>query len=221
MVAFYSYAECFVKVNIGDIMVLTMPETKASKVVGLTGPIAAGKDAVARVLARHGAVIIDADSVAHSLYASQTPVWRELVRTFGSKILNRGGKINRKKLAELVFSDPAKLKQLDRLIHPYLKEAIALLIEKARAEKEPLIVVNAAVLKEIGLVDLVDEVWVVLASKTARLKRLLRLGLARKEALARMSAQMKSKDYQSLADNIIHNNGSRQQLNKQVLPLLD
>ena len=88
------------------------------KVIGLTGPIGAGKDEVARILRRRGAYIIDADAVAHTLYETQTPVWHELIRVFGSKVLVRGGKINRKKLGDIVFSDQKRLKELDRIIHP-------------------------------------------------------------------------------------------------------
>ncbi|MBN2058569.1 MAG: dephospho-CoA kinase [Candidatus Saganbacteria bacterium] len=194
---------------------------KACKIIGLTGPIASGKDTVARILARHGALVIDADKVAHSLYAAQTPVWRELVKNFGSKILNRGGQINRRKLAQIVFEDPAKLKLLNSLIHPLLKEAIDLMIEEARAGSAALIVVNAAVLKEIGLAAEVDEVWVVLASKKTRLGRLLRQGLSRQQALARMNAQTSRQQYLDLADAVIENNGSRPQLNKKIGLLLD
>ncbi len=183
-----------------------------TKIIGLTGPIGAGKDEVARILKRRGAYIIDADRLAHELYAAQSPLWHELVKAFGSRILMRGGKINRKKLGEIVFSDKKQLLQLNKLVHPRLKEAVAGEIEKGGE----LVVVNAAVLKEIGLLPLVDEVWVVTAPKEARLKRLVRNGLPESEAKKRIGSQLSAKEYSKLADVIINNTGTLKQLNGKV-----
>ena len=199
-------------------------QDKRFRLIGLTGPIGAGKDEVARILSKHGAYIISADSVAHQLYASQSPVWHALVKTFGSKILMRGGKVNRKKLGGIVFSDKKKLAALNQIIHPALKEAIKQIIidiiEKPQPrENKPapqLIAINAAVLKEIGLVDLVDEVWVVLATKETRLKRLVKKGLPKSEAEKRVRAQAGIKDYLQLADIVIKNDGTRKQLNAEI-----
>lgn len=188
------------------------------KVIGLTGPIGAGKDEVAALLRRSGAYIIDADQVAHSLYEAQTPVWHELIRVFGSKILNRGGKINRKKLGEIVFADEKQLKELDQIVHPHLKKAILEQIEscKSSAVSCKLIVINAAVLKEIGLADEVDEVWAVVAPKEIRLKRLIKAGLTKATALKRINAQAKQADYLKMADVVIRNEGSLAILKKTV-----
>jgi dephospho-CoA kinase len=193
-------------------------------IIGLTGPIGAGKDEVAKILRRRGAYMVDADEVAHTLYETQSPVWHGLIKCCGSKILNRGGKINRKKLGEIVFSDRRKLQELDRIVHPHLKEAIIQKVEKLKdldelgrvVEGRELIVINAAVMKEIGLVDYVDEVWVVTASKGTRLKRLMKMGLSKAEAMRRMNAQMPQKDYLKLADVVIKNEGTLKQLNAKV-----
>jgi dephospho-CoA kinase len=186
--------------------------SKKVKVIGLTGPIGAGKDEVARTLKRRGAYIINADSLAHKLYSSQTPLWHELVKTFGSKILMRGGKINRKKLGEIVFSDRRKLDQLNRLVHPRLKEAITEEIKNC----DRLTVINAAVLKEIGLLDLVDQVWLVTAPKELRLKRLINNGLAEKEAKNRIKAQASAREYSKIADVVINNAGTLKQLSGKI-----
>jgi len=191
-----------------------------TKIIGLTGPIGSGKNEAAKILRQHGAFVIEADEVAHTLYNTQSPVWHKLVRVFGSKILNRGGKINRKKLGEMVFSDKRKLKQLDRIVHPHLKEAIIHEAEDKRpldvARGKQLTIINAAVLKEIGLIDYVDEVWVVMAPKEKRLRRLLKVGLSKKEAAERMRSQISQKDYLKLADVVIQNNGTLKQLNAKV-----
>jgi dephospho-CoA kinase len=191
-----------------------------SKIIGLTGPIASGKNEVAKILRRRGAFVIEADEVAHALYKDQSPAWHELVRFFGSKILNRGGKINRKKLGEIVFADKRKLRQLNRIVHPYLKKAIIKIVESRKQNTEHrMIIINAAVLKEIGLVDYADEVWVVVASRAERLRRLLRTGLNRKEANARLRSQMSREEYVRIADVVIRNNGTRRSLKEQVLGL--
>lgn len=193
------------------------------RIIGLTGPIAAGKDAIAKILKRRGAYIIDADRVAHELYVFQSPIWRELVRAFGSKILVRGGKINRQKLGKIVFGDKKKLSVLDKIVHPSLKKEIEKIAEspstllgasrKQNAEhRTQTLVVNAAVLAEIGLVDLVDEVWLVTASRAVRLKRLVKAGFSKQEAIKRMNAQSPQKDYLKIADVIIKNDGTLKQL---------
>ena len=192
------------------------------KIIGLTGPIGAGKDAVAKVLRKCGAYIIDADRVAHGLYAFQSPAWHEIVKVFGSRILMRGGKINRKKLGEIVFADKKKLQLLDKIIHPHLKEAILKILDDQKTESsKQIIVINAAVLKEIGLVDYVDEVWVVMASKEISVRRLVKLGLSKQEALRRINSQMPQKDYFKIADIVIKNEGTIKQLNAKVQTCLE
>ncbi len=192
------------------------------KIIGLTGPIGAGKNEVVRILRRRGASFIDADKVAHTLYTPQSPLWHKLVRAFGSKILNRGGKINRKKLGKIVFTDKRKLQLLDRLVHPYLKREIIKIAEdlKSRKAEKPLIIINAAVLKEIGLIDYVDEVWLVMSSKEKRMRRLLQTGLTKKEAQVRIRSQMSRREYLKISDAVIENDGTKQSLLKRVLALL-
>ena len=195
------------------------------KVIGLTGPVGAGKDEAAKILRRHGAFVIDADEVAHALYNAQSPVWHELVKAFGVKILKRGGMISRKKLGEIVFSDKRNLRELDRIVHPYLKEEIIKKVEGCKSlvvscppagRAGKLIVINAAVLKEIGLMDQVDEVWVVMAAKAARMKRLVKAGLSKEEARKRMNSQLSKKEYLKMADVVIRNEGTLKQLNAKV-----
>ena len=192
---------------------------EVTKIIGLTGPIGAGKDEVAKILRRQGAFVIEADKVAHTLYNNQSEVWHELVKEFGSKILKREGGINRKRLGEIVFSDKKKLQKLDRIVHPYLKEAIIQEVEhrtRSTEHRTQLIIINAAVLKEIGLIDYVDEVWVVMASKDRRLRRLRKMGLSKEEAQKRIRSQTSQKEYLKMADKVIRNDGTLKQLNAKV-----
>ena len=196
-------------------------QMKEYRVIGLTGPMGAGKDTVAGILHRQGAEIIDVDKLAHTLYIPQSLLWQELVKAFGSKILKRGGEINRRKLGAMVFRDRRKIEILDQIIHPALKETVKRELESRELEirklvervgtglvpvrKNP-IVINAALLKEIGLIDLVDEVWVVMAPQSIRLKRLMKKGMDKKTALLRMRRQMGQKEYLKMADKVIWNN---------------
>ena len=181
-------------------------------VIGLTGPIAAGKNTVAKGLKGLGAHVVEVDELAHTLYKPQTLIWGEIVRAFGSKVLKRGGEINRKKLGEVVFSDRKKLQALNRIMHPALKQAVAKEIESGKQA----VVVNAAVLKEIGLIDLVDAVWVVIASKENRLKRLVKSGLTKMQAMRRIAVQPAQKEYLKIADLVIRNDGTLRQLNEKI-----
>ncbi|MFA5839793.1 MAG: dephospho-CoA kinase [Candidatus Margulisiibacteriota bacterium] len=174
-------------------------------VIGITGPMGAGKDTVAKILQKQGAEIIDVDKLAHTLYPAQSPLWQKIVKAFGSKILSRGGEINRKKLGAMVFGERRKLKLLNQIVHPELKKEVQRCLLSAVSRK--LIVINAALLKEIGLVELVDEVWVVRASQAVRLKRLMKKGMDKKSALKRMKMQMGQKEYLKMADKVINNNG--------------
>jgi len=198
------------------------------KIIGLTGPLGAGKDTVARILKKKGAQVIEVDQLAHTLYKPQSQLWQELVKTFGSKILKRGGEINRKKLGEIVFGDRKNLEILNKFLHPPLRELVILELEriksgisgiscKSSVVSRRLIIINDALLKEIGILDLVDEVWVVIASLAVRLKRLLKKGMDRKTALQRMKMQMGQKDYLDIADKIIRNENSIRALSSSLL----
>jgi len=189
------------------------------KVIGLTGPIAAGKNEVVKALKRKGALIIEVDEIAHSFYQPQSSLWHELVKAFGSKILMRGGKINRHKLGEIVFADKAKLTLLNQMVHPLLKEQIIKILDSRKPiaeSRQKTIVINAAVLKEIGLIDLVNEVWVIMASSENRLKRLVKAGMPKEEAAQRIKAQLSQKEYLKMADKVINNDGTIKQLHAKV-----
>ena len=195
---------------------------KNTIIIGLTGPIAAGKNALAGILSKSGAFVIDADKIAHKLYPVHSLLWKKIVTKFGSKILVRGGEISRKKLGAIVFSNKDLLQRLDQLVHPYLKEAVINEINKITNDElrmtncGNLIVINAAVLKEIGLIDIVDQVWVVMASKEKRLKRLIKKGMDRTDALKRMNSQLSQKEYLDMADLVIKNDGTLKELKKRA-----
>jgi len=180
-------------------------------IIGLTGPIAAGKNEVAKILKRRGAIIIGADEIGHELLVPQSPVWCEAVKAFGSKILNRGGVVNRHKLGEMVFEDKSALEKLNSIMHPRIKEELR---TRSAEHGARTIIINAAL--PVLFEGIVDTVWVVMASREKRLKRLIKQGSSKSGAQKRIKAQMPQAGYLKLAEVVIKNEGTLAQLKKQV-----
>jgi dephospho-CoA kinase len=176
-------------------------------VIGLTGGILTGKSTVSEILAKLGAVIIDADKIGHEAYRPQTKVWREVVDAFGTGILKQNGEIDRKKLGDIVFNDPKALSRLNEITHPAMHSMMKEEIEKLRNEGVDVVVLEAAVLIEANWTDLVDEVWVTVAPEETAVKRLQnRGGLSEQQARARIRSQLSSEERAKHADVIINTN---------------
>ncbi len=189
-------------------------------VVGLTGGIGVGKSTVSQILARLGAIIIDADKVGHRIILPGGKAYDVVVREFGRDILEPDGTINRKRLGAIVFSDHDKLRRLDSIMHPLMAEAMAEEIASLRkiAAPDSGIVLEAAVLIEAGWERLVDQVWVVVSDIERVIERLaVRNNLSRAEVMKRMSAQISDEERLTHADVILRNNGSFEEMEKQVL----
>ncbi|AEH50434.1 dephospho-CoA kinase [Pseudothermotoga thermarum] len=152
-------------------------------VVGVTGKIGSGKSTVSKFLAKLGATVIDVDKVAHEILETEN-VKRQIVEAFGKEILT-DGKVNRKKLAGVVFSDSLKLRLLESIVHPVLREEIARRVEKLRG----LVVLDAAILHRIGLDKLCDLIIVVTAPLDRIFERLRAKGLSEGEIRRRLSFQ--------------------------------
>jgi dephospho-CoA kinase len=173
-------------------------------VIGLTGGILTGKSTVSDMLAEKGAVIIDADKIGHEAYRPRTVAWREVVDAFGNGILKADDEIDRKKLAEIVFSDPEELARLNGIMHPRMHSMIGEDIGRLRGEGVDVVVLEAAVLIEANWTDLVDEVWVTVAPEETAVRRLKnRGGLTEEQARARIRSQLSSEDRVKHADVVI------------------
>ena len=171
-------------------------------VVGLTGGIASGKTVVAKILRNLGAVVIDADEVGREAVLPHTECWKKLVAFFGRDIVKKDLTINRKKLADIIFNNPQQRLKLNRLTHPVI---IKLIDDKLKIIKKNnpkgIVVISAALLVETGLHEKYDRVIVVTARKETQLKRLMkRDSITRKEALARINAQMPLGEKLKIAD---------------------
>ncbi len=185
-------------------------------IIGLTGSFGSGKSTVARIFARHGAAVVDADRLAHRLIAPGTDIYRKVVKAFGAGILDRKGKIAREKLGRLVFRDKGKLELLNRMIHPEVKRIIR---ERIRAAQN-VVVLDVPLLFEAGMDRLCNKTIVVFCDRTVQLRRLsLKRGLTTPEALLRLNSQMPLEKKVRLADFVIDNSGSIKKTKKQVSEL--
>ena len=182
-------------------------------VIGLTGGIAAGKSTVSERLGALGAHVIDADRVGHRVLMREGgEAYEGVVAAFGAeKILDEAGEIARPRLGRLVFADPARLAELNRLTHPPMHERMRREIEdvRARASPPPFIVLDAAVLFEAGWDALCDEVWTVSTAPERALDRLVaRNRLSPEAARARIDAQLGNAEREARADRVIRNDGT-------------
>lgn len=192
-------------------------------VVGLTGGIASGKSTVSRYLRELGAEIIDADVIARELVFPQSPAWQEIVNHFGKEILDADGFLQRKKLGEIIFQSPAEREILNRILHPRIKEKITELIRAfCQREDLSLLIVDAPLLIEAGMVEMVDEVWVVAIPAELQLQRLReRDNLSVSEAQKRLATQMPLQEKIKYASRVIDNSGKIEETRKTVSSLWD
>jgi dephospho-CoA kinase len=177
-------------------------------VVGLTGGIGSGKSTFAALLAERGAQIIDADLLGRDALRPGEPAWHSVVDTFGDEVLVEGTmNIDRKRLAGIVFNDKAKLAALNAIVHPVIMRGIADRLEKLRGTDQ-VVVLDAALIVELGLAESVDLIVVVIATVDNRRRRLAELrGMAHDDIMARIGAQASEEDLVAKADVVVRNNG--------------
>ena len=184
------------------------------KIIGLTGNIATGKSVVRRMAEHLGAYTIDADALSHRVISKGAPGYQPVLDKFGNWLLDKDGQIDRVKLGRLVFADGQALAQLEDIIHPYVIQAIEILVKRA---PQSVVVIEAIKLLESGLRSQCDTIWVTDASQQVQIDRLVRKrGLSQEEALQRIHSQSGQKDKLASAKVIINNNGSYDDLWKQV-----
>lgn len=183
-------------------------------VIGLTGNIATGKSVVRKMLEHLGAYGIDADALGHRAIAKDAPAYLEIVVTFGRYILGSDLQIDRAKLGRLVFSDPEALKLLEAIVHPYVRQAVDLLI---RRSTQKVIVVEAIKLLESPLREGLNSIWVTSVNPEVQLTRLMqKRGMSEDLAHQRMAAQSSQEAKVAAADVVINNDGSYEDTWRQV-----
>lgn len=186
--------------------------------IGLTGGIGSGKSTVASLLAEKGAIIIIADYIGWELLLKTSPVYSELVEAFGGDILDEYGRIERKKLGKAVFSDPQKLARLNELVHPQLKKRLWARISDIRTRRpDAIIVVDAALIIETGIIDKFEGLIVVTAPLEQRIQRLMAERLmSREEAIARVQSQLADEERVKHATWLLNNDSSMEALQDKV-----
>lgn len=191
------------------------------KVIGVTGGIGSGKSTVSRILRDLGAKIVDADKIARKIVVKGGKPLEDLVNFFGSEILDADGELNRKKLAEIVFNKSEKLEALNNITHGYIAEEIIKAVNCYKTDNTTdIIVIDAPIPIEHGFIDQADEIWVVTASREVRIARIMeRNGFSREEAEKRIDSQQSDEAYIRLADEVIVNEGSIEELENTVAKL--
>ena len=191
-----------------------MSNWPGKKIIGLTGNIATGKSVVRRMAEHLGAYTIDADALAHRVISKGAPGYQSVLDRFGTWLLDKDGQIDRVKLGRLVFADGQALAQLEDIIHPYVLQAIDILIKRAT---QPVVVIEAIKLLETDLRSKCDTIWVTDAPPAVQIERLVRKrGMSQDEATQRIHSQSAQKEKLAAAKVIINNNGSYDDLWKQV-----
>lgn len=191
-------------------------------IIGLTGSIASGKSTVSAMLAEMGYPIVDADKVARLVVEPGSETLEKIRVLFGEEVILPDGTMDRKKVGELIFNDPASRKKLNDVIHPAIR------MEMLRQRGEFLdqgyetVIMDIPLLFESRLQHLVDKVLVVSVTEEHQLKRLMeRNGLSEKEARARIASQLPMSVKEEGADAVIYNNGSVDETKWQLNRILD
>src|SRR5918999_3679886 len=186
-------------------------------VVGLTGGIGAGKSTLAALLIERGAHVIDADALGRDALRPGRPAWHSVVDQFGDEILVMNSmEIDRARLASVVFADRAKLAALNAIVHPVILGAVAEHLEKLR-NSDATVVLDAALIIETGLDDVVDVLVVATAPEGDRRRRLIReRKMSIDDIAARMAAQTRTEELVARADIVASNAGSLEDLAREA-----
>lgn len=186
--------------------------------VGITGGIGSGKDVASRRLEQLGAYVFDADYEAKKILKEQEKIQEDLIQEFGSDILNPDGTISERKLARVGFTNEENQAVLNAITHPYVFNEVDMRYETVSQENgAEIFVVNAALIYESGLDQHLDYVIVVTAQYGIRMQRALKRGkLSREEIQKRMDLQLPEESKVRMADFVLDNNGTEEQLISQV-----
>jgi dephospho-CoA kinase len=182
--------------------------------IGLTGGIGSGKSTVSRLLAERGAVIVDADLIAREVVEPGTPGLAAVVEAFGDAVVAADGSLDRPALARVVFGDPEARARLDGIVHPLVRARAAEIA--AGAPPDAVVVHDVPLLAETGQASSYDLVVVVETDPETRIARLVQRGLTAEDARARIAVQATDDERRAIADVVLDNSGSPEQLAAQV-----
>jgi len=185
-------------------------------IIGILGGIGSGKSTVAAEFLKLGCKVIDADKIAHELLEKEA-VREKIVGLFGQAILNSAGKVDRRKVAEVVFADADKLSSLNKTIHPLVLERAEVLIKQYNRENQvKAIVLDMPLLAEVGWAGRCNKLIFVDCKRQLRLDRAKKMGFDENQFKIRENFQISLDNKSGLADNIIDNNSGFSALARQV-----
>lgn len=187
------------------------------KVIGLTGGISCGKSAISRILKSLGANVIDTDEIAHNLAKIGEPLYIEYLSHFGYDILLENKELNRRAIAIKIYNEPKEREWINSIAHPLIKSKVEEEISRYKEMGEKAVVLDVPLLFEIGWEKCVDIVWVAYIPRELQIKRLKKRDrLGRANAEKRLNAQMPIEEKKKLADIVISNEGTLEDLQKEV-----
>lgn len=175
-------------------------------VIGLTGQTGAGKSTISKMFRDHNVPVIDADIVARDAIENSIGCLTDLVLEFSTEVIDKGGKLNRKRLGQICFGDREKLKRLNEITFPYIIRMILEMIDAEKRRGAPVVVLDAPTLYESGLDKKCDRIIAVVADPELRAKRVIsRDRISRDDAMQRIQAQSDDSFYTKRADYVIKN----------------
>ena len=188
------------------------------RIIGLTGGIGSGKSSVSQMLQKLGARIVDADKIARQVVEPGRPALVEIVRAFGDRVIRPDGSLDRELLGELIFRDEEHRRRLDSIVHPRVAEEQSRVIARiAREDPNALVVIDAALLIEVGGHRDVEKLIVVYVPQKVQLERLMtRNGISEADAILRILSQMPLEDKARMADFVVDNSGAPDETERQM-----
>ncbi|BFH69999.1 dephospho-CoA kinase [Paenibacillus dendritiformis] len=186
--------------------------------IGLTGGIASGKSTVSRLLVERGALLVDADRIAREIVLPGSPALDRIAERFGADMLLPDGSLDRKRLGNVVFSNPAERKALEEITHPAIRQEMMTQMRRLEEEHpQSLVVVDVPLLYESGLTDRFEEIVVVYVPEEIQLERLIRRDeITEAEASERLRSQWDIEMKRERADYVIDNSKGMEETRKQV-----
>ncbi|ANX13168.1 dephospho-CoA kinase [Fictibacillus arsenicus] len=190
-------------------------------IIGLTGGIATGKSTASLILNEQGIPVIDADIIAREVVMPGKEAYEKIVAFFGDDVLLSDKTLNRAKLGEIIFNNSEKRLKLNEIVHPAVRSEMKKQAELHLSDGNPLVIMDIPLLFESKLTHMVDETWLIYTHPDIQLKRLMeRDGYTEEQAVSRIKSQMPIDEKKELADVVIENNGTKEDLKQKLLRLL-
>lgn len=190
--------------------------------IGVTGGIGSGKSTVAKIFEKFGATVIDSDRIVENILEKNGEGYEEVVKYFGNIILDEQRSIDRKKVASIVFNDEIKRKKLEEIVHPLVIKKREEIFQKLQKELslDEIVVAEAALIFEANTSRIFDFVVLVKANKELKIQRLLSKGYNICDIEKRINAQWEDERKEKLANFVIENNSSIEDLEKKVFEII-